>query len=97
LLYYGQLGLISPTDYIIVNILKYDSVMNLISLSTNEISKENIYKVVFIVPVIEEILFRLILKPSRLNIGIFSFFFLFYILIGKNNLHENLINHDFRS
>ncbi|RNA61517.1 CPBP family intramembrane metalloprotease [Chryseobacterium nematophagum] len=74
---------IAPADYIIVNILNYESIINLISESTNEISNENILKVIIIVPIIEEILFRLILKPNTFYISIFFLFFSFYILNGN--------------
>ncbi len=78
-----SLLLIASADYFVVNVLKYESIVNLISVSTKEIGKENILKIVIIVPVIEEILFRLILKPQKFYVGIFTLFFSFYLLNGN--------------
>ncbi len=81
-----SLVLIAPADYLIVNVLNYESVANLVSISTKEIGKENIYKVVIIFPLIEEILFRLFLKPTKFTISMFSLFFTFYML-NRNFTH----------
>jgi hypothetical protein len=85
-----SLLLITSADYFVVNILNYESVINLVSSSTKEIGKENIFKIVIIVPIIEEILFRLILKPTRLYVGIFSLFFSFYLL-NRNFTNANFM------
>lgn len=74
--------IISGADYI-VKVLNYESVVNLIAKSNKEIKEENIYIVVFVVPLLEEILFRLILIPQRRNISIFVLFFSFYVLNGN--------------
>ncbi|MDE5439540.1 CPBP family intramembrane metalloprotease [Elizabethkingia meningoseptica] len=57
--------------------------VNLITASTKEIANVGFFKVAILVPIIEEILFRLILKPSKINITIFSLFFSFYMLNGN--------------
>ena len=74
--------LISWADNI-VKALGYESIVNIIALSNKEIRAENFYVVVFIVPILEEILFRLILLPKRENISVFILFLSFYVLNGN--------------
>lgn len=75
--------LIFAIDYYITNILNYPSISNLFSSANKAIDKNGLLKIIIFVPLFEELLFRLPLKPNKWNMAIFTCVFSFFMLNGK--------------
>uniref|UniRef100_UPI0039E9E435 hypothetical protein n=1 Tax=Empedobacter stercoris TaxID=1628248 RepID=UPI0039E9E435 len=84
--------LIQITDYIITKYTGFSSIIALFHESRIEVDKFSIYKIIFIIPLIEEILFRLFLIPKKLNLIISSSFIIFFI-INKNFFNIDLYSY----
>ena len=75
--------LILAVDEFIVRYLEYPSIAKLFKKSKSNITREyNILTIIILVPIIEELFFRLILKPYQRNIVIFSFLLSFIMWYG---------------
>ena len=75
--------LILAFDEFIVRYLEYPSIAKLFKKSKSNITREyNILTIIILVPIIEELFFRLILKPYQRNIVIFSFLLSFIMWYG---------------
>lgn len=75
--------LIFAVDEFIVHGLGFPSIRALIKKSKSMIIENyNLFSIVILVPLIEELFFRLILKPYKKNIAFFSFMFSFMICYG---------------
>lgn len=71
-------------DFFIVNFMGYESIVDLISKGNNSIHLKYDWKYfIFIVPLIEEIIFRLHLNPKLVNIQISYALIIFYAINGK--------------
>ena len=84
--------IIFPLDLFITKYLGFESIRSLIHSSQEKIQLIPVYIIVFIVPLMEELLFRLSLKVNRLNASIFIGV-LCYLLLGgsvsKFDFHNN--------
>ncbi len=83
--------LIMIVDYLVVNLFDFPSILNLFKEHKEQIDTYNPFRVVLLAPIIEEVLFRLILKYSKLNFIIFFSFLSFYIINGT------FLNIDYKS
>lgn len=86
------LTIISPLDILLTNFFHLESIKELISQTHEKINSFPYYLIIFIVPFIEEVLFRLSLKVNRLNISVFLGVLLYIVLGGKVitfELHNN--------
>ncbi|GEM_PF-168012 len=68
---------------IIEKILNHPSISDLFTKSTNKINGYSIFTIVFIVPFLEEIIFRLVLNVNKTNLCIFISFILYLLIGGK--------------
>lgn len=75
--------LIYSIDYFIVKTLEYPSISELFRKSKKNIDKWGLFKIIILAPIIEEIIFRLLLKPNAYKVYIFSFIMSFFILHGS--------------
>lgn len=76
--------LILLIDNIITKILGYNSVVELFSNAKKQIDKKGILLIVFVIPLIEEVIFRLLLKVNKINVSIsLSLWLLLLIKNGK--------------
>ena len=76
--------LILLIDNLITKIFGYNSVVELFSDAKKQIDKKGVLLIVFVIPFIEEILFRLFLKVTKVNVSItLSLWFLILIKSGK--------------
>lgn len=75
--------IINPLDLLITKYFHFKSVNELISLNHKKIIEFPFYMMIFIVPLIEEILFRLGLKVTKINISIFIGLITYLLLGGK--------------
>lgn len=88
------LVIITPLDLFINKFLHYESIMGLISKSHKKINEHPFYVLVFIVPFIEEIFFRLALIVNKFNISIFLGM-LSYKLLGGQVIRFDIRNQYF--
>jgi hypothetical protein len=72
--------LLNIVDAFVTKILHYDSILAEFKKSREHINKYIWIKIVFLTPLIEEILFRLALKKSKWNLAIFAAFLTFAAL-----------------
>jgi Type II CAAX prenyl endopeptidase Rce1-like len=83
LLCFALMLVVIPLDLFVTKTLNYESIILLIQKTSLEIEKKPFYIIIFLVPLLEETLFRLILKFNKLNISIFIGFFLYFAIGGK--------------
>lgn len=74
---------ITPIDLFVTRYLHYESIIKLIHVNSVKIEKEKFYIVLIIVPLLEEILFRLPLVINKINLSILGAFSTYLILGGK--------------
>ena len=72
--------LLRPLDYLVTDILGFPSIMEAIGKSSDRIATISFWFVVIIVPIIEEIMFRLFLNFKKKEICISIFFVLLLVL-----------------
>lgn len=82
-LFISVLLIIIPIDSLVTKVLNYESIVILLKNTNVGILKNQFYKVALIVPIVEETLFRLILKFNKLNISIFIGFLFYFVIGGK--------------
>lgn len=83
----------NPLDLLLTKFLHFESVNESISRSHKIIITYPFYMMVFMVPFVEELLFRLILKVNKFNISVFGGLVLYMILggrISKFDIHNFL-------
>ncbi|MEF9476725.1 hypothetical protein ACR1PO_06905 [Chryseobacterium sp. RRHN12] len=86
--------LIHIIDYLVTEILHYNSILSEFKKSHEDRSKYSVIKIVLIAPVIEEILFRLALRRSKLNLAIFASF-LYFAAFYKSFYKISLVDINF--
>ncbi len=69
--------IINIIDYIVINFFNTPSILTLLKKTNNDINKLGWIKIVLIIPLIEEIIFRLFLVTTKLNLLLTSSFILF--------------------
>ena len=77
----SALFLLRPLDYLVTNILGFPSIMEAIGKSSDRIATISFWFVVIIIPIIEEILFRLFLNFKKKEICL-SVFFMLLLALG---------------
>jgi hypothetical protein len=76
--------IVYPMDLLVVKVFHFESIKGLINQSESNVDKLfPIYAIVLIGPFVEELLFRLALKVTKLNISIFLGILLYKILGGQ--------------
>jgi hypothetical protein len=73
----------NPLDLLLTKFMHFESVNESLSKSHKIIIANPFYMLVFIIPFVEELLFRLILKVNKFNISVFGGLVLYIILGGK--------------
>lgn len=77
----SALFFLRPLDYLVTNILGFPSIMEAIGKSSDRIATISFWFVVIIIPIIEEILFRLFLNFKKKEICL-SVFFMLLLALG---------------
>ena len=78
--------IINPLEFIIINILGFDSVLDEIKKNSFKLCNLKIATIIIIIPFFEELIFRLSLKP-KIQYLFISFFLIFFLIFGgKLNL-----------